>query len=117
MQYEVYRNKAATDEEFEAMDQFFKQVESEDKALCTAAQKNLNAGYYVSGPLHPFNEKGVLHFQQTLKEILLKHREEEQKAGCDIWPARQNTSNFLGLAGELQFCNQLSCEENPAISW
>lgn len=57
MQYEVYRHKDASDEDFKGMDQFAKRVEAEDKALCDAAQKNLNAGFYTSGPLHPFNEK------------------------------------------------------------
>lgn len=39
------------------MDDFFKQVENEDKNLCNAAQVNLNSGSYVVGALHPFNEK------------------------------------------------------------
>ena len=57
MQYEVYRSRKASQEEFEEMDKFFKQVENEDKNLCTAAQVNLNSGSYVVGELHPFNEK------------------------------------------------------------
>lgn len=57
MQYEVYRNRKSSDEDFQEMDKFFKQVEHEDKNLCNAAQKNLNSGSYVVGELHPRNEK------------------------------------------------------------
>ncbi|GAD95714.1 Rieske 2Fe-2S family protein [Paecilomyces variotii No. 5] len=44
MRYDVYRHKDATDEQFIAMDKFFKQVEEEDKDLCNGAQTNLNTG-------------------------------------------------------------------------
>ena len=57
MEYEIYRHNNATDEEFKYMDDFFKQVVSEDKGLCNAAQKNLNAGLYTNGQLHPELEK------------------------------------------------------------
>lgn len=57
MEYEVYRHKNATDEEFHKIDSLFKQVLKEDKDLCNAVQKNLNAGVFVNGKLHPFNEK------------------------------------------------------------
>jgi hypothetical protein len=53
MEYEVYRHCDATDEEFNKIDQTFKQVLLEDKDLCNNAQKNLNAGVFLSGPLHP----------------------------------------------------------------
>lgn len=57
MEYEVYRNNNATDEEFHYIDEFFKQVLREDKDLCNSAQKNLNAGVYTNGPLHSEAEK------------------------------------------------------------
>lgn len=116
MQYEVYRHKDATDEEFKEMDDFFKQVESEDKALCTAAQKNLNSGTYVSGELHPFNEKGVLHFQELVKQTVMEHRSMEEKAGKDIWPARKSTLLPESLSEELQFFQALSCNDK-GLSW
>ncbi|KAJ4356857.1 uncharacterized protein N0V89_004894 [Didymosphaeria variabile] len=93
MQYEVYRHKNATDEAFNDIDNFFKQIEGEDKFLCTNAQKNLIAGGYVSGPLHPHNEKGVLHFQSLVKDILTDHRALERKSGVDIAPARRMPAN------------------------
>lgn len=46
---------------------FLKQVEVEDKFLCTNARKNINAGGKVTGPLHLDREKGVLHFKSLIK--------------------------------------------------
>ena len=57
MQYEVFRHKDASNEVFEELDGFFKQVEGEDKNLCNGAQRNLNAGVYVNGNLQPSDEK------------------------------------------------------------
>lgn len=57
MQYEVYRQNEATKSEFTSISDFFKQVMREDKALCTEAQKNLNAGVFLNGELHPRVEK------------------------------------------------------------
>lgn len=54
---EVYRHKDATDEEFEAINAFYRQVLDEDKELCVGAQENLNGGVYVNGELHPSKEK------------------------------------------------------------
>lgn len=56
LEYEVYRHKDASDQQFGDMDAFFRQVENEDKQLCEGAQRNLNAGVYVNGELHPANE-------------------------------------------------------------
>lgn len=76
MQYEVFRHKDASDEEFKELDDFFKQVENEDKNLCNGAQRNLNAGVYVNGELQPFNEKVRLedkctHLSQEINPPLL----------------------------------------------
>lgn len=57
MEYEVYRNNDASVEQFNEISDFFKQVLKEDKDLCNAAQKNLNAGIFVNGELHPRVEK------------------------------------------------------------
>ncbi|KAK9781721.1 putative Choline monooxygenase, chloroplastic [Seiridium cardinale] len=54
---EVYRHKNATDEKFKALCDFYTQVLEEDKGLCEGAQKNLSAGIYVTGELHPDKEK------------------------------------------------------------
>lgn len=54
---EVYRHKSATDEEFAAINAFYKQVLDEDRVLCNESQKNLNAGVFVNGELHPDKER------------------------------------------------------------
>lgn len=54
---EVYRHKDASDEKFKALCDFYTQVLEEDKDLCEGAQRNLSAGVYVTGELHPDKEK------------------------------------------------------------
>jgi phenylpropionate dioxygenase-like ring-hydroxylating dioxygenase large terminal subunit len=39
MQYEVYRHSSCSDEEFAEMDEFMKQIENEDRVLCTDVQR------------------------------------------------------------------------------
>ena len=56
IEYEVFRHNNAGDEEFEAINAFYRQVLDEDKDLCEAAQENLNAGIYTNGELHPDKE-------------------------------------------------------------
>lgn len=116
MQYEVYRHKDATDEEFNEVDAFFKQVESEDKGLCNAAQRNLNAGVYVTGDLNSFNEKGVLYFQKLLKDAVVAHREEEKKAGDEIWPTRRMAAR-TGIQEEIEFCKDLCNSYAKEVEW
>lgn len=60
MEYEVYRHKDATDEEFTYISDTFKRILQEDKDLCNAAQKNLNGSIFVNGELHPTAEKASL---------------------------------------------------------
>lgn len=57
MEYEVYRHKDATDEEFTYISDTFKRILQEDKDLCNAAQRNLNGSVFVNGELHPTAEK------------------------------------------------------------
>jgi hypothetical protein len=116
MQYEVYRHKDATDKEFNEIDSFFKQVEAEDKGLCNASQKNLNAGVYVTGDLNLYNEKGVLYFQKLLKEAVVQHRKGEQKDGREIWPARR-MGERNGIQEEVDFCQDLCTSKNKEVEW
>lgn len=62
MEYEVYRHKNASDHDFNNISDCFKQILKEDKDLCNAAQKNLNAGIFVNGELHPRVEKVLSPF-------------------------------------------------------
>ena len=114
-QYEVYRNKSATDEEFQAMDKFFKQIEQEDKDLCTAAQINLNVGTYASGALHTFHEKGVLHLQGLLRKAVMEHHRLEEEEKREIWPARANAdgNEDVKFCQELELCNGVQ----SALAW
>lgn len=54
---EVYRHRDATDEEFENINAFYRQVLDEDKELCVGTQENLNSGVFTNGELHPNKEK------------------------------------------------------------
>jgi hypothetical protein len=69
MEYEVYRHQDAPEAEFTELSDFFKQVLREDKDLCNAAQKNLNAGIFTNGQLHPNAEK-VSYYRDSDIEYL-----------------------------------------------
>jgi hypothetical protein len=58
---EVYRHHSANDEEFASIMAFYKQVLTEDKDLCNGTQRNLNAGVFLNGELHPEKEKVDIH--------------------------------------------------------
>jgi len=57
IEFEVYRHKNATDDQFANMNIFYETIMEEDKHLCNAAQANLSAGVFVNGELHPDKEK------------------------------------------------------------
>lgn len=116
MEYEVYRHKDASDKDFEYIDGFFKRVLEEDKYLCNAAQKNLNAGVFVNGELHPRLESAPLFFQNTVRTLLRSHRDDERKKGGEIWPARQNAAG-QATAEDLEFCAGLSCSGSNELEW
>ncbi|KAL8293332.1 hypothetical protein RQP46_000033 [Phenoliferia psychrophenolica] len=117
MQYDVYRLKGCPDEIFNEVDKAYKEIESEDKFLCTNAQKNLNGGTYSTGPLHPVREKGVIFFQNLVKKALVAHRELELVAGEKIYPALQQGQR--GETAEDVFCKSLeaSCGSDPKLAW
>ncbi|OCT54704.1 hypothetical protein CLCR_03187 [Cladophialophora carrionii] len=116
MQYEVYRHVGSSDQDFEALDRFFKQVEAEDKYLCTNAQKNLNAGGYVTGPLHPQREKGVLHFKSLIKRLLVDHGEKEKSLGREITPAKRSPDD-AAIAEEELFCQDMCSRAGEDSAW
>ncbi|KAL2828350.1 Rieske [2Fe-2S] iron-sulfur domain-containing protein [Aspergillus pseudoustus] len=117
LQYEVYRHKDAPTEVFDELDVFFKQVEGEDKQLCEGAQRNLNAGVYVNGVLHPSTEKGVLYFQTLVRSALLKHHEAEEAGGRDIWPSVNKIQEVTKTRSELDFCAKLDCGADAGLAW
>ncbi|KAJ6525003.1 Rieske domain-containing protein [Mycena capillaripes] len=116
MQYDVYRPTDATDEDFNATHEFFRQVEQEDKYLCTNAQKNMESGMYTPGPLHLRQEHGVLYFQSLIRDALTKHRELEEMEGRKIYPALPDG----GLrTQEEMFCNKVesACGGRKELDW
>ena len=111
MRYEVYRNRHATDEQFQQVDAIYKRIMSEDKFLCDHAQKNVNAGVFTNGEMHPTAEKGPLHFQKTVRETVMAHALLERVApGKIIEPARQPmpaTLNSISSQKDIDFCASL----------
>lgn len=58
MEYEVYRsNDPLLWPEFERLDGMYKVVLREDKELCDAAYRNVRAGVFECGELHPWREE------------------------------------------------------------
>lgn len=118
MEYEVYRHNDATDESFEIIDSMFKRILGEDKVLCNETQRNLSAGVFVNGELHPRKERGPLFFQSRVRDILQEHRKREEAASAEIWPARQvlpRAKSAVMSEEDVMFCNKLDCEK--AVSW
>ncbi|KEF60715.1 uncharacterized protein A1O9_02276 [Exophiala aquamarina CBS 119918] len=116
MEYEVYRKIDGDPVEFDKVDRLFKRVLAEDKWLCNETQKNLAAGVYVNGPLHPAYEFGPLYFQSIVKRAVLEHHKEEEKQKSLIWPA----SPTVGSSADEDeaFCAGLSCgSESNSLAW
>ncbi|KAK4869840.1 hypothetical protein LT330_005564 [Penicillium expansum] len=90
MRYEVYRHKDASDADFNLISDMYKRIMSEDKYLCVNTQKNLDAGVFVNGQLHPKMEQGPLHFQKTVRDVVVEHYGKEETAGHQIWPAKRD---------------------------
>jgi hypothetical protein len=114
MQYQVFRNKYASEEDFQLVNQIYKRVMSEDKYLCDLAQKNLQAGIFINGELHPRMEKGPLYFQKKCRDEVTEHHRREQVAKQEIWPARQMLPTSAKVSQEdVEFCSGLSCAKTP----
>lgn len=113
MKYEVYRNKGSSDEDFNVISDMYKRIMSEDKYLCDNAQRNLNAGVFVNGELHPEMEKGPLFFQSKVREIVTEHFAKEQLAGAEIWPAQQQVPKSAAASqSDANFCSAVDCCRN-----
>jgi hypothetical protein len=116
MRYEVYRNKSSPHEDFEKVNQMYKRIMSEDKYLCDHAQKNINAGVFVNGELHPRMEKGPLYFQKLVREAVQEHHAREQVAKQEIWPARQSLPETAAVSRkDVDFCEGLACQTTQEV--
>ncbi|KAG6038968.1 hypothetical protein E4U41_003423 [Claviceps citrina] len=110
MKYEVYRNKNSTDEDFKFIDDIYKRIMSEDKALCANVQKNINTGVFMNGEMHPKMEKGPVYFQKLVRDALNEHHELERRVGCEIWPARQSLpKSAVATEKDMKFCSAVDC--------
>jgi hypothetical protein len=113
IRYEVFRNKNSSDEDFKLIDEIYKRIMSEDKALCDLAQKNINGGVFVAGEMHPVMEKGPLFFQKLVRENVTEHHKKEQAIKQEIWPARQTIPTTASVTRkDIDFCSGLACETN-----
>lgn len=111
IRYEVFRNKNSSDEDFTLINDIYKRIMSEDKALCDLAQKNINAGVFVNGEMHPIMEKGPLFFQKLVRENVTEHRRKEEAAKQEIWPARQNLPVTASTTmKDMDLCSGLACQ-------
>lgn len=117
--YEVYRNKNVSEEAFQLVNQMYKRVMTEDKALCTEQQKNLDRGVFVNGEMHPRMEKGPLYFQKLVRETVTEFRKREEAAKQEIWPARQHLPDSASVSAEdVEFCSGLACQTGQeGLAW
>jgi hypothetical protein len=120
MYYEVFRNKNSSDEDFQVINDMYKRIMSEDKYLCANAHKNIQAGVFVNGELHPKMEQGPLFFQKLVRELVTEHHNKEKKARKEIWPARQTlTGNAEVSEKDLAFCSSVDCSalKDGGLDW
>ncbi|KAG7844548.1 hypothetical protein KL941_003924 [Ogataea angusta] len=115
LQYDIYTKKGLAEDKKKEFVDFLQQVEIEDFNLCVQTQKNLNQGIYSTGYLHPLKERGVLHYQGLVKDMVKKHFELEQKEGREINPARIGGKQNSSEAQELEeLCSKIECQgSNP----
>lgn len=112
MHYQIYRNKNSSEEDFQRIHKLYAKVVSEDKILCELAQKNLNAGVFVNGQMHPRLERGPLYFQQRAREAIAEHVAREKAAEQEIWPARQVLpADAVVSKDDVELCSGLSCQQ------
>lgn len=114
MNYEIYRNKHSSEEDFKLISSMYARVMGEDKVLCDQAQKNLNVGVFVNGQLHPKYEKAPLFFQQTVREIITSHYKREQAEERQIWPARRTADDRVSQS-DIEICEGISCGEKKEV--
>ncbi|KAJ5090965.1 hypothetical protein N7532_009649 [Penicillium argentinense] len=88
--YEVYRNKSASDEEFNVVNQMYKNLK---------------------GELHPATEPGPLYFQSVVRDTVMQFHQREEEAGQAIWPSRQVLPATATTSQEdIDFCTKLSTQ-------
>ncbi|GMG25826.1 unnamed protein product [Ambrosiozyma monospora] len=124
LQYDIYTKKGLAEEKKKEFVDFLQNVELEDFNLCQLTQKNLSQGVYTTGYLHPLKERGVLHYQKVVKDMVKKHFELELKAGKEVNPAQIGGKAQSEEAAELEaLCSKIECmgknpaEEHAGLEW
>lgn len=119
MHYQIFKNRTSSEEDFRMVADLYHRVVSEDKDLCAGSQKNLNAGIFVSGNLHPRLEHGPLFFQGVHRRSIRAHYKLEQEAGQPIWPARQRLPATAEANKEDEaLCSSLTCvAQQDVLAW
>ncbi|KAH6648042.1 Rieske [2Fe-2S] iron-sulfur domain-containing protein [Truncatella angustata] len=120
MHYEVYRNKHSSEEDFKLISSTYARVMAEDKVLCANAQKNINAGVFVNGQLHPKYEKAPIFFQSTCRNVIAEHYKREKEEGREIWAARQQLPENATVSQEdIDICQGLTCgsQKDTGLAW
>ena len=115
LQYDIYKKKGIDQAEIDDFVEFLQQVEIEDFDLCEATQKNLNTGVYSTGFLHPEKERGVLFYQNMVRDLVVSHLEKKEKAGQQINVAKIGSASTEGQKLE-GICKSLQCTSEAAKS-
>ena len=80
----------------------------EDFGICEETQKNYASGAFTTGPLSPRHEKGVVYFQEKVKEAAAKVGEQASEAAKKaqdsaneaLKKAKESTGDALKDLGE-----------------
>lgn len=121
LQYDIYKKKGISKTEIDDFVEFLQLVEIEDFDLCEATQKNLNTGVYSTGFLHPEKERGVLFYQNMVRDLVVEHVDAEKKAGKIINVATVGTPSSSAEGQKLEgICNSLNCAtetQQAVLAW
>ncbi|KAF5013116.1 hypothetical protein FDECE_836 [Fusarium decemcellulare] len=105
MEFEVFRHKDASDEQFQKIDDIFNQTLEEDKSLPNPAEKTFNSS--VLGDDSP------LFFQNQVHQLLEQHRQLEDVRGKEVRPAQQVVPTEAGATEQdeslFSSCAGLAC--------
>jgi phenylpropionate dioxygenase-like ring-hydroxylating dioxygenase large terminal subunit len=115
LQYDIFTKKGLPEADKKEFVEFLQQVEIEDFDLCVKTQKNLNQGVYSTGFLHPQKERGVVFYQNLVKDMVKEHFAKEKELGQQINPAKIGADRGGEETDELeQICQSLECQgTNP----
>jgi hypothetical protein len=121
MSYEIFRNKASSDEDFRRIADIYERVMREDKALCDGAQKNLDRGVFVNGQMHPKFEKAALFLQNHVRQVITEHYEKEKIEGKEIWPTKQTMKENAKTSNQdEEICKGIECAsggQKEVLAW